>query len=416
MARYVFLAFALIACRSICQAKFTPHQMCEGMLWKKSNTRKCGDGSTLSSPGDCCHDAGGEIEIPVGCRGASISGSKCTYSKCDQAYEIKLQMTTAERWTAAHNVFRCMHGRNNLNWNAGTATYAQSWADNGAKYSGKETKCIMKHSRLTYDADNKLWQPNPRTDGGAGENLGTETGRQSPENSVQRWYAEINDYKGAGQPVDKKKPVGHYTAMIWKDTGDLGCGTCRGSIYNFKGKVGTSNVCQYANEPAGLTIQGKAGKSEADQVPQNNEPTESEDVCCRKIYSEFGPVAAKDSSPSGKAHIPNQSLLKEEPLPKHSKHLRKHRKKTNGVAAKVLQSNTPGDNDEGETEWRACFHATPKGNKCVLKKPDCTHCKTVSLIAKRSTVPDIPCQFVGDITLPLSACNANKEYTFKNTL
>ena len=32
----------------------------------------------------------------------------------------------------------------------------------------------MQHSGLTYDADDKLWQPNPRTDGGAGENLGTE--------------------------------------------------------------------------------------------------------------------------------------------------------------------------------------------------------------------------------------------------
>ena len=140
--------------------------------------------------------------------------------------------------------------------------------------------------------------------------------------------------------------------MMWKDTRDLGCGTCRGSIFNFGGdvcegvltiyplvyhlptrsicesvgsiasmgewttldlqermdvivqatahphlappipsilargcaharppissffsfsqftltKVGTSNVCQYANEPAGLTIRGKKGKSEVRSI------------------------------------------------------------------------------------------------------------------------------------------------------
>ena len=32
----------------------------------------------------------------------------------------------------------------------------------------------MQHSQRTYDADNELWQPNPRTDGGAGENLSIE--------------------------------------------------------------------------------------------------------------------------------------------------------------------------------------------------------------------------------------------------
>ena len=46
--------------------------------------------------------------------------------------------------------------------------YAKSWADTGA---GEEGKCKMAHSEKTYDVNADIWQPNPRRDGMAGENL-----------------------------------------------------------------------------------------------------------------------------------------------------------------------------------------------------------------------------------------------------
>ena len=47
--------------------------------------------------------------------------------------------------------------------------YAQSWADNAA---GKQGQCKMKHSK-SYKVDAAMWEPKPRRDGGAGENLAT---------------------------------------------------------------------------------------------------------------------------------------------------------------------------------------------------------------------------------------------------
>ena len=64
-------------------------------LWTKRTKRLCPDGTELASEGDCCPGKG--LPIPVGCMYVSRSGSKCTYTECDDQYEIKLQMTIPER-------------------------------------------------------------------------------------------------------------------------------------------------------------------------------------------------------------------------------------------------------------------------------------------------------------------------------
>merc|ERR1719399_450948 len=89
------------------------------------------------------------------------------------------------------------------------AKSAQAWAD----------KKVYKHSD-SY----KL--PSPA--GPAGENIAI--GQHSREAATKAWYSEVKDcikFPGcAGKNGKGKngKPVGHFTAMIWKGVKEIGCG------------------------------------------------------------------------------------------------------------------------------------------------------------------------------------------------
>jgi len=79
----------------------------------------------------------------------------------------------------------------------------------------------------------------------AGENLATGT---DGSQAAWMWFSEYSAY----HVQQYTSGVGHYTAMVWAGTGDLGCGKCSSpgagqrSIY----------VCQYANGPSNFGFQG----------------------------------------------------------------------------------------------------------------------------------------------------------------
>jgi len=102
---------------------------------------------------------------------------------------------------------------------------------------------------------------------------------------VELWYNEITDpgYKPGVSP-DLQPKVGHYTAMIWKDTGKLGCAQSACP----DGSPKPVHVCHYAYS---------APNSGADSeyfanVPQSNAPTATEETCCQTIYGD--PAAASN--------------------------------------------------------------------------------------------------------------------------
>lgn len=115
-----------------------------------------------------------------------------------------------------HNQLRKAVGVGPLKWNSKLQGQAQKWAD----------KCQFKHSN-SYSSPIK-----------AGENIATNT---HPDMSVLMWFAEF----GAGPPRDGGKMInlaGHYTAMTWPTTKEIGCGKCQGKVF----------VCQYANAPPNI--------------------------------------------------------------------------------------------------------------------------------------------------------------------
>jgi len=109
-----------------------------------------------------------------------------------------------------HNKMRCTVGAEKLKWNQNLANQAQNHAN----------KCVFSHSN-SYSAGIR-----------AGENLatGTDIGM-----AAWMWYTEYTQQN----PATGGSKTGHFTAMVWKQTKELGCGICR----NGKGVI----VCHYAN-------------------------------------------------------------------------------------------------------------------------------------------------------------------------
>lgn len=255
---------------------------------------QCSDGSKPTETG-CCNPTTcqGMDCCPKNCRGLSYSGSgagmTCTCSGCEDTEEPVAGLTAlseGERWTKAHNYFRCRHGQTALDWDTTTYDYAKSWAD----------QCTYQHSGPA-DWDN----------GGAGENLATSSNVQDfpPESSTERWYSEVNTAAGGQGYIPRTasndarygasggaNQVGHYTAMIWKDTTKLGCAICPGN----GGSQWEIDVCQYADKTPNM-LGGEDGvQYYVENVPQSNTPVASESECCNEVY---GNLAGWNPVPGG---------------------------------------------------------------------------------------------------------------------
>lgn len=115
----------------------------------------------------------------------------------------------AERVLAAHNRERSALGVQPLAWNDRLAVGAQAWADELAR------RGQMAHSR-GGDAER------------LGENLWAGTsGAYGPEEMVQLWIDEKADFQHGTFPAVSRSgnlaQVGHYTQLIWRRTGEVGC-------------------------------------------------------------------------------------------------------------------------------------------------------------------------------------------------
>ena len=115
------------------------------------------------------------------------------------------------RILASHNRERQALGLPRLQWDAGLAKRAKGWAEHLAA-SGK-----FEHS------------PNIPGEPLEGENIwGGTTGAFFPEDMVGLWIAEKAHFVEGIFPANSKtgrvQDVSHYTQIIWRRTGAVGCG------------------------------------------------------------------------------------------------------------------------------------------------------------------------------------------------
>ena len=131
-----------------------------------------------------------------------------------------------ERLLAAHNAERAAIGVPPLAWNDGLANEARAWANQ-----------LAATGRFEHSPDAAGEEPE-------GENLWAGTPRAySPEAMVGLWVAEKKDYRRGVFPNNSRsgdvENVGHYTQLIWRGSGEVGCATAVGRSEEFL-------VCRYS--------------------------------------------------------------------------------------------------------------------------------------------------------------------------
>jgi len=116
-----------------------------------------------------------------------------------------------------HNRVRANVGVGKLTWSKQLGRYAQAWTDHLAT-----TSCEMQHR----PREGKWKQQH-------GENLFIGTaGFYSVREAVLAWESEKSDYHYGVFNGGSRKPIGHYTQVIWKNSTKVGCGQtlCNGNL------------------------------------------------------------------------------------------------------------------------------------------------------------------------------------------
>ena len=130
------------------------------------------------------------------------------------------------RLLEAQNAARAALGVPALTWNDELAADARVWANE-----------LAATGRFEHSPDEPGKEPQ-------GENLWAGTPRVfSPEAMVDLWVEEKKDYRPGVFPNNSRsgdiENVGHYTQLIWRGTGQVGCATAVGANEEFL-------VCRYS--------------------------------------------------------------------------------------------------------------------------------------------------------------------------
>jgi pathogenesis-related protein 1 len=143
----------------------------------------------------------------------------------------------AAAFVDAHNKWRAKEGiTERLNYSADLAVAAQAWADELKNVD----RCNMRHSKPKGKyGENIFWASALTWSDGH-----IELQKISPEQVVDSWGHEKEDYDYTNNRCAQGKVCGHYTQIVWRTTTKVGCAVavCE-DVYE------QVWVCQY--QPAG---------------------------------------------------------------------------------------------------------------------------------------------------------------------
>jgi hypothetical protein len=136
-----------------------------------------------------------------------------------------VSQTFEARVLAMHNVERARMGVGPLRWDPALAVSAQRWAD-----------ALAATGRFQHAPENRFAPE--------GENLWAGTkGYFAPEAMVDAWIREKKYFRPGVFPnnsvTGEVEDVGHYTQLIWRATGEVGCAKATGAREDIL-------VCRYA--------------------------------------------------------------------------------------------------------------------------------------------------------------------------
>lgn len=203
-------------------------------------------------------DGGGGGEGGSGGDESSSDGFQCPSEWYTDGKPKDLE--TAEEWTMAHNVFRCMHDVQFAQWSNPVAGDIEGYL---------QDKTYMVHSD-SYDVKPPA--------GPAGENLfsGSPASYWKPANAVSNWYSEVeqcSSLPGCGGSFSMG--TGHFTAMVWAGVRSIGC---TGNKHGVKG-------CRYkGNDKSDCTTPNMGGCYDTN-VPK---AVKSLEACKAKVRECFG--------------------------------------------------------------------------------------------------------------------------------
>jgi len=171
-----------------------------------------------------------------------------------------------EAWLASTNWYRCMHDSPPVVWSADLEKWAKEWAGNMLHYQRLEHYGDLLSDPSTKGKSMYKMEAGTATEKGSfGENLAFgDYGH--PIGVVRTWY---NEYKDCEEPVGcrkgkMKKPVGHFTAMIWKEATQMGCA-----------RVGKYYICRY-RVGEGRSAAPNKGNFEANVLPVTTKMTRAQ--------------------------------------------------------------------------------------------------------------------------------------------
>ena len=109
----------------------------------------------------------------------------------------------AHEFLQAHNELRAKYGVPPLRWSSKLARYARRWS------SLRRFDCVMMHSPNSPYGENVFW--------GTGSDW-------RPADAVRSWATESSYFDWRAQACYPGEVCGHFTQLVWNDTGFVGCG------------------------------------------------------------------------------------------------------------------------------------------------------------------------------------------------